>query len=244
MTAAEFKKKWGRSKAKESASYQEHFTDLCRLLGHPTPIEADPSGNDFFCFQKGVIKDAELLGLDEPGEERPRKGFADVWKKDGFGWEYKGQHKNLDEAYRQLQQSALPAARAIVGGDCERQGGCAQDCEGERGCGIGIGSTVSRLERAKPSFVPERRVCSPACWFGRQITVAGMAGWKMRLNMRRTSNKLSGQKSKSTERRDKRRIPRNGTKVFDDCTITIQDNQIRRSPKTHNPQPPSYSEFG
>ena len=30
--------------------------------------------------------------------------MADVWKKDCFGWEYKGKKKNLDEAYAQLQQ--------------------------------------------------------------------------------------------------------------------------------------------
>ncbi len=105
MTAAEFKKKWHRYTGKESAAYQEHFNDLCRLLGHPTPVEADPSGNDFFCFQKGVIKDAELLGLDAADHDaRPKKGFADIWKKDCFGWEYKGKHKNLDEAYKQLQR--------------------------------------------------------------------------------------------------------------------------------------------
>ena len=104
MTAAEFKKKWSRYRGKETSAYQEHFTDLCRLLGQPTPNEADPSGNDFFCFQKGVIKDAEFLGLDDSGSERPKKGFADVWKKNCFGWEYKGKHKNLDEAYRQLQK--------------------------------------------------------------------------------------------------------------------------------------------
>ena len=34
MTAAEFKKKWSRNQSKESAAYQEHFNDLCRLLGH------------------------------------------------------------------------------------------------------------------------------------------------------------------------------------------------------------------
>ena len=67
MTPAEFKKKWSRYQGKESSAYQEHFCDLCRLLGQPTPVEADPSGNDFFCFQKGVIKDAELLGLDGRG---------------------------------------------------------------------------------------------------------------------------------------------------------------------------------
>jgi len=104
MTAAEFKRKWRRYTGKESSAYQEHFNDLCRLLGHPTPVEADPSGNDFFCFQKHVIKDAEMLGLDDSANERPKKGVADVWKKDCFGWEYKGKHKNLDEAYQQLQR--------------------------------------------------------------------------------------------------------------------------------------------
>ena len=104
MTATEFKKKWHRYTGKESAAYQEHFNDLCHLLGHPTPVEADPSGNDFFCFQKGVIKDAELLGLDAADPDAPpKKGFADVWKKDAFGWEYKGKHKNLEKAYDQLK---------------------------------------------------------------------------------------------------------------------------------------------
>jgi hypothetical protein len=104
MTPAEFKKKWGRSKAKETASYQEHFTDLCRLLGQPTPIEADPTGTELFCYQKRVVKDAELFELHEPGKEvePSERGFADVWKKGCFGWEYKGKKKNLDEAYKQL----------------------------------------------------------------------------------------------------------------------------------------------
>ncbi len=106
MTAAEFKKKWAKVSAKESAAYQSHFDDLCRVLGLPTPIEADPTGEDFFCFQKGVIKDAELVGLNlgESGVKPPKKGFADVWKKGCFGWEYKGRHKNLDEAHAQLQR--------------------------------------------------------------------------------------------------------------------------------------------
>ena len=36
MTPAEFKKKWSRYTGKESSAYQEHFTDLCRMLQHPT----------------------------------------------------------------------------------------------------------------------------------------------------------------------------------------------------------------
>ena len=104
MTAAEFKKKWSRNQSKESAAYQEHFNDLCRLLGQPTPNEADPSGSDFLCFQKRVVKDAELFELHEtPDASEPtERGFADVWKKDCFAWEYKGKKKNLDEAYKQL----------------------------------------------------------------------------------------------------------------------------------------------
>lgn len=103
MTAAEFKKKWARYRGKESSAYQEHFNDLCRLLGQPSPAQADPSGNDFFCFQKRVVKDAELFNLEHPDSGDPaERGFADVWKKHCFGWEYKGKKKNLEEAYKQL----------------------------------------------------------------------------------------------------------------------------------------------
>lgn len=103
MTAAEFKKKWGRFQGKETSAYQGHFDDLCRLLGQPTPVEADPTGNDVFCYQKRVTKDAELFDLERPDSGDPtERGFADVWKSGCFGWEYKGKKKNLDEAYKQL----------------------------------------------------------------------------------------------------------------------------------------------
>src|SRR6266853_3484631 len=104
MTAAELKRKWSRYQGKETSAYQGHFDDLCRLLGQPTPAEADPSGADFFCFQKRVVKDAELFELHKtPDASEPtERGFADVWKKGCFAWEYKGKKKNLDEAYKQL----------------------------------------------------------------------------------------------------------------------------------------------
>ncbi len=106
MTVADFKKKWLRYQGKETSAYQEHFNDLCHLLGVATPAEADPSGSDWFCFQKRVVKDLELLAVEEDGAEAPKekRGFADVWRKDAFAWEYKGKHKDLDEAYRQLQR--------------------------------------------------------------------------------------------------------------------------------------------
>ena len=108
MTPAEFKRKWARYSGKETAAYQEHFNDLCALLGQPTPATADPTGNESFCFQKRVVKDEELFALaqsgrvaEEPEPERER-GFADVWKRGCFAWEYKGKKKNLDAAYQQL----------------------------------------------------------------------------------------------------------------------------------------------
>ncbi len=105
MTPAEFKKKWAKYSGKETSAYQEHFNDLCVLLGVPSPVTADPSGTESFCFQKRVVKDAELFAFDHSGrlaEEPEERGFADVWKRDCFAWEYKGKKKNLDEAYRQL----------------------------------------------------------------------------------------------------------------------------------------------
>ncbi len=89
MDARQFIQKWSDSELKERSSAQEHFIDLCRLIEHPTPAEADPQG-ETFTFEKG----AEMSGGGQ--------GWADVWKKGFFGWEYKGKHANLDHAYRQL----------------------------------------------------------------------------------------------------------------------------------------------
>ena len=94
MTPGEFIAKWRASELKERSASQEHFIDLCRLLGEPTPAEADPTG-DRYCFERGARKDT--------GGE----GWADVWKRHHFAWEYKGKHANLDAAFRQLRQYAL-----------------------------------------------------------------------------------------------------------------------------------------
>ena len=52
MTPGEFIGKWRASSLKERSGSQEHFIDLCRLLGEPTPAEADPSG-EHYCFERG-----------------------------------------------------------------------------------------------------------------------------------------------------------------------------------------------
>ena len=94
MTPGEFIAKWRASELKERSASQEHFIDLCRLLGEPTPAEADPTG-DHYCFERGARKDTGGAG------------WADVWKRHHFAWEYKGKHANLDVAFKQLRQYAL-----------------------------------------------------------------------------------------------------------------------------------------
>lgn len=37
FTPIEFQRKWSGNKRKERSASQEHFMDICRLIGHPTP---------------------------------------------------------------------------------------------------------------------------------------------------------------------------------------------------------------
>jgi type II restriction/modification system DNA methylase subunit YeeA len=94
LTVREFIAKWKASTLKERSASQEHFIDLCRLFAHKTPAEADPTG-EHFTFERGATKTG--------GGE----GWADVWKKGFFAWEYKGKHKDLIAAFAQLQRYAI-----------------------------------------------------------------------------------------------------------------------------------------
>ena len=109
LSAADFAAKWQENAKRESASSQEHFIDLCRLLGVPTPAEADPSGESY-TFEAGV----EKLGGGQ--------GWADVWKRGHFGWEYKGDRADLAAAYRQLldYREDLENPPALVVSDMDR----------------------------------------------------------------------------------------------------------------------------
>ncbi|MBM4163966.1 MAG: four helix bundle protein [Lentisphaerae bacterium] len=109
MTVSEFIAKWRRVELKERSAAQEHFLDLCAVFDHPTPAAADPTG-ETFCFEKGAAKHG---GGD---------GFADVWKRGFFGWEYKGKHKDLEAAYDQLlrYRNALESPPLLVLCDLDR----------------------------------------------------------------------------------------------------------------------------
>jgi len=85
MTPAEFIAKWSDATLRERQGSQMHFLNLCALLEQP-----EPDNNDRYCFERGATK----AGGDD--------GWADVWRRGCFAWEYKGPHKDLDKAFRQL----------------------------------------------------------------------------------------------------------------------------------------------
>lgn len=90
ITPLDFAEKWRGSTLGERQGAQSHFLDLCELLGEPKPT--DPES---YCFERGAKK---VGGGD---------GWADVWRKGCFAWEYKGRHANLGGALRQLQTYTL-----------------------------------------------------------------------------------------------------------------------------------------
>ncbi len=89
LSLPEFVERWKASTLSERGGAQTHFIDLCEVLAQPHPAAADQTG-ETYAFEKHV-------STNDDG-----KGFADVWKRGYFGWEYKGKHRDLASAYRQL----------------------------------------------------------------------------------------------------------------------------------------------
>jgi hypothetical protein len=94
MTPQAFIAKWAAGGAadglSERAGAQAHFIDLCRLLDVEEP--ADPEA---YCFERGLKKAGGA------------SGWADVWKRGCFAWEYKAPGRDLAAALRQLMTYAL-----------------------------------------------------------------------------------------------------------------------------------------
>ena len=94
MTPQTFITKWqagGSADAlSERAGAQAHFLDLCELLGQEKP--ANP---DNYCFERGTQRTGG------------NHGWADVWKRHCFAWEYKAPGADLGKALKQLMTYAL-----------------------------------------------------------------------------------------------------------------------------------------
>ena len=86
---------WRDTTLRERQTYQIHFIDVCRMVGHeaPNPSGVDAKGNAL-AFDYGVKKDTGA------------QGFADAFYGGHFAVEYKGagKHKDLQAALNQLKQ--------------------------------------------------------------------------------------------------------------------------------------------
>jgi SAM-dependent methyltransferase len=93
MTPQEFIGHWslggGGYGMSERAGAQPHFIGLCKLLS-----VAEPDDAENYTFEKGTLK----LGA--------KRGFADVFKRGAFAWEYKAPNGDLQFALRQLKDYA------------------------------------------------------------------------------------------------------------------------------------------
>ena len=87
MTPEAFIKIWTENDLTEKAGAQPFIEDLCSLL----QVEK-PRNSDDYCYEKGAIKDGG------------KQGWADVWKRDHFGWENKKPGRNLKAALTQLRE--------------------------------------------------------------------------------------------------------------------------------------------
>lgn len=89
MTPQAFIAHWQNNQITERAGAQQHFNDLCDLLEQEKPRDAEN-----YCFERGA-------------KTQSGQGWADVWKRGCFAWEYKAPNKDLNAALKQLMNYAL-----------------------------------------------------------------------------------------------------------------------------------------
>lgn len=91
MTPQAFIAKWHNNPLTERAGAQAHFEDLCALLDvEPPRLEGE------YQYERGLVKKSSAS-----------QGWADVWKRGCFAWEYKAPDKDLGAALKQLMVYAL-----------------------------------------------------------------------------------------------------------------------------------------
>ena len=95
---------WKNNATTERAGAQQHFSDLCDLLGVEKP--RDPEN---YCFERGA------------GKSSGGNGWADVWKRGHFGWENKKPGRDLNAALKQLTDYALQLENPPLLVVCDRE---------------------------------------------------------------------------------------------------------------------------
>ncbi len=89
LSVPDYQARWTGHRLNERQSAQSNFADLCALVGFPTPAAGDPTGRDYAFERKVHRRDGTV-------------GYADVWHRDRWAWEYKRRGADLAAAYDQL----------------------------------------------------------------------------------------------------------------------------------------------
>lgn len=97
-TIEAFIKKWGSGGSgfslNERQGAQQHFLELCDVIGVEKPTGVNDGTTDYL-FEKGTL----MLG--------EKRGYADVFKRNVFAWEYKAPGRSLNDALTQLMRYAM-----------------------------------------------------------------------------------------------------------------------------------------
>ncbi len=112
LSPADFVSRLAGRELSERSAAQSHFIDLCRMLGVPAPTDHRETDSSYGFEAKtemsasGVKTEEDVDGnLFYRVETGTGSGFADVWMRDHFAWEYKraNKYKNLKDALVQLR---------------------------------------------------------------------------------------------------------------------------------------------
>ena len=113
LSPHDFVAKWRKVELSERSAVQQHFLDLCALVGHDSPADADPTGHDF-AFEMGATKTAgehgwaDLVKLRDAWLNPPGASEADL-KKRTLTNLYNQRPTWLANAHRRLDEAVFAA---------------------------------------------------------------------------------------------------------------------------------------
>lgn len=111
ITPAQFIQRWAGRPLTERAAAQSHFVDLCRLLNVATPTDNRVNDSNYGFEARTDLSASNVETRLDDGlpfyqvVTGTGSGFADVWMRDHFAWEYKrqGKYATLGAALAQLR---------------------------------------------------------------------------------------------------------------------------------------------
>jgi hypothetical protein len=86
LMTQQFIAKWKRAELSERSAAQQHFLDLCELLGQPKPAAADPERRGLYLSAQGTVPFFQPPVVFGRGVHKTGggEGWADVWMKGHF----------------------------------------------------------------------------------------------------------------------------------------------------------------